>query len=131
MDRILIRNGSTIEEISHYVNEFTAPSKELTITDSTEIYIGKELPFNHLYFKFDSNTENSIASLMNIEYWDGSQFRDVANKIDETYLEGASFGQNGFVTWTPDKDYGWREEDTEQIAELDTVNYYSTSSTID
>jgi hypothetical protein len=77
------------------------------------------LPFNHFYLALGT-LKNSIAAEMFLEYWDGSQFRDVANKLDETM----ALFENNFVSWTPDKDYSWQPQDSTEIEEIKTVSYY-------
>ena len=123
MDRVLVKNGATVTDVTHFVSTYTDFSYEIDITDTTEIYIGKMLPFNHFYIHTET-VKNVVSSNMSLEYWDGSQFRDVASLTDETSDSAASLALNGFVSWVPDKAYRWQEEDSENIAELSTVNYY-------
>lgn len=123
--RVLYKSGSTITDITTGVKRYETGNESLAaLTASTDaIYIGQEHPFNHLFFRF--NTANADASNMTVKIYDGTEFVDVAELIDETSLAGASFGQSGYVTWQPDRDEaGWQWDDTDDITELNTVKIY-------
>ena len=44
---------------------------------------------------------NTIASILSINYWNGSAWTPVGNLIDNTSNNGASFGQSGTISWSP------------------------------
>lgn len=87
------------------------------------IYIGNNAPFNHFYLKMGS-TVNASNATISIEYWDGNNWHEVIETMDET--EG--FSQSGFITWVPDKNSAWQRSNTnqdgQQITGLTSLQIY-------
>jgi len=128
--RIIFSDDSTLEDITINANDYHSGSDDIAfVAADDKLFIGSYLPFNHLYIKMGSNV-NANASVMTIKYWDGSNFREVAELIDETKSSGATLAQSGFITFIPHKKYDWREEDTvdvednEEVTDLGSVKIY-------
>lgn len=66
------------------------------------IYVGSHLPFRGV--KVDMTAANGDASVLAVTYWDGSAWTDIA-PTDGTAAAGATFGQDGNVTWTVPTDW--------------------------
>lgn len=131
MENILIyKNNTTYTDFTKEVNNYYSNNANaIGITAAEDyLYIGSRMPLNHLFFKF--GTVNTASSVLTIAIWDGSNWRNVSKTYDETSLSGATFGQNGFITWVPNRTYGWGREDTqdssgnELITGLGDVNIY-------
>lgn len=121
INRILFSDNGTLSEWTPELINYKSGSKTFSyVTGQDAIYIGSLYPFNHQYFKFGA-TVNLVAATMSIKYWDGNEFVDVANILDETN----TFGQSGFITFTPDEDKLWCKENTEDITELDDIKIYN------
>jgi len=93
------------------------------------IYIGSDLPFNHVYLKFGTTVNSEASTISEVAYWSGNNdWRAAVEVIDETSVAGATFAQDGYISWVTDKDYSWREDDTnrnqQQVDGLTSVNIY-------
>lgn len=128
--RVIFKNNTTLTDFTVEANDYfnnNANSIDIVAADDY-MYFGSRYPFNHLYFKF--GTANATASVLTIAVWDGSNFTNVKEKFDETLSSGATFGQNGYITWVPDVQGGWSREDTasssgnEQVTGLGNVTIY-------
>lgn len=116
-------NGSISEFTSKVVNYKVDEYTFSYVAGQDYIYIGSDLPFNHFYIKMGS-VVNAITSVMSIQYWDGQDWEDVAEVVDET----EALSKSGFVTFTPDKRKQWQMESTNDqgntIADLSSVKIY-------
>ncbi len=122
--RFLYSDNGTISDYSVDLQNYFSGSQSFTfVADEDYFYIGARLPFNHLFFKVD--TANGNASVMRVAYWDSGSWRPAVEVIDETASSGVSLAQDGFVTWTPNKDYSFGREDTEDITALSSVYIYN------
>ena len=128
--RTLFSDNSTISDISVNANDYHTGADVIAMVSAEDkILIGSYFPFNHLYLKMGS-TVNALASVMTIKYWDGAEFRAVAELIDETKSSGATLAQSGFITFVPHKKHSWVKEDTvdiddnEEVTGLGTVKIY-------
>lgn len=128
--RVIFNDNATLTDYTSQCNDyFNNNANAFNYTSGQDyLYLGSKFPFNHLYFKF--GTANTAARSIVIHIWDGNSWRAVKETIDETKVGSASFAQNGFVTWVPDKNYGWAMEDTcdtngtEQITGFGTTTIY-------
>jgi hypothetical protein len=121
--RILYKDNNTINDWTTSLNNYNQGTETFSfVANEDAIYIGNIAPFNHFYIKLD--TPNTANTTMNLQYWSGTGFNDVAEIIDETN----GLTQEGFVTFTPDKNEGWVEQDTSgsggTIDELNAVEIY-------
>lgn len=126
--RILYSDNGTLTDYTTNLDNYHGGTHSFSFVASEDaIYIGSRLPFNHIYLKLGS-TVNAETSSMSISYWDSIDWRSAVEVIDETAVSGASLAQSGFVSWVPDKDYGWIREDTNyggiEITGLTSVEIY-------
>jgi hypothetical protein len=125
INRILYSDNGTLSEWTPELEKFQSGSQTFSLVSAEDaIYIGSLFPFNHKYFKMGATPNAETASIA-VKYWDGDEFVDVVNVVDETSVSGASLGQSGFITWTPDEDKLWSMEHTEDITELNTIKIYN------
>lgn len=67
-------------------------------SDNTHaLYVGATLPFRGV--KVDLTALNGDASVLTVKYWNGSAWADISD-TDGTISGGATFAQDGNVTWT-------------------------------
>ncbi len=129
LTRIVFSDNATLVDFSTSLGNYHSGTHvmDYTVTDDF-LFIGSLFPFNHFYMKFAA--VNSVAAAITVNYWDGSDWQAVAEVIDETSLAGASQGRSGFVTFVPDKNKRWTEEDTidssgnERITGLGSLKIY-------
>lgn len=68
-----------------------------TAANGDYLYVGSHLPFRGV--NVDVNNTNGNASVLAVDYWNGSAWADVS-ATDGTASGGATFAQDGNVTWT-------------------------------
>ena len=84
------------------------------------IYVGSWLPLNHKYI--DIETANSNSSVVSVEIWFDEEWVDALDEIDGAAVSGASFGQEGIIRWTTDREKGWTSElDSTDVTGLETA----------
>lgn len=66
------------------------------------LYVGSHLPFRGC--RVDVGNTNSNASVLTVKYWDGNSWEDISD-TDGTTSGGATFAQDGLVTWTIPADW--------------------------
>lgn len=118
-------NGSLTDYSLAAQNSDTIP---FAITAAEDyLYVGQYYPFNNLFFEIGT-TVNAAASVVSVEYWDGTAWRSAVDVIDATSVSGASLGRNGVIQWSPNKDYQWLvvqdTSDTTSPSELQTKTIY-------
>lgn len=109
-------------DLSQNANNWHSGTDTINLTTSDYIYIGQNLPFNHMYVRL--GTANTTASALSVDIWDGSTWRAAVDVIDGTSTGGATLGQDGFIEFTPSRLTAWGKEDTEYITGLTTLNIY-------
>ncbi len=120
MTRILFSDNGVLADISTALDDYKNGTKALTIKASEDcIYIGAYYPFNSKFFKM--SVVATVESIPSVKYWTGSNgWKDAVEVIDETN----GFKNNGFISWTPNRDNGWSREDTDDISELNSKMIY-------
>ena len=93
-------------EITKEVEKLDTTSCSMTYVAGNFIYIASDFPFNHLFIKMGT-VKNAIAVTMKIEYWDGSAWVQVVELRDHTN----GLFNDGFIEFTPHKQYLWSLED--------------------
>lgn len=130
-NRIIHDDNGTLVDLTKNLSEYNTGTGAIPIVASEDkLYIGSEFPFNHRFLAFDTaNTAVSVVS--DIEYWDGDEWKSVVEIIDESETSGgATFGQDGIISWTPNKNDVWARDDTvdsggtESITGLGDVTIY-------
>jgi hypothetical protein len=128
--RFIYSDNGTLKNYTEEINNYHSGETTITIVALDDaLYIGSVLPFNHLYFKMGT-TVNLNASLMTVSLWDGKEFNEVAELIDNTEVSGKTLAQSGFIEFVPDKQEGWSYEDTvntngvEKVTGLGSVKIY-------
>ena len=126
--RVLFSDNSTITDYTTELNRWDSNTKAPTIVAAEDaIYVGNYLPFNHFYLEI-GDTANAQASSVDVNLWDGTNWKDVAEVIDETASTGVTLAQSGWITWVTDRDNSWSREDTNHngatVPGLSTVDIY-------
>lgn len=121
--RIIYSDNGALSDFSANLNKYNATESEFSYTSGEDFfYIGSRLPFNSIYFKI--NASNTVQALMNIEVFDGQDWVQANEIIDET----EAFSKSGNVTFTPDRDKGWLRKDTntsgQTVNGLESVKIY-------
>ena len=110
--RIFFSDNSVLTDFSSSLNYYGGSGKAVTYTVAQDyIYIGQRSPFNHIYIKL-GDTVNAVTANMTAQYWDGKDWIDAVEIIDETSVSGKSLAQSGFISFVPNKDKAWEAEDT-------------------
>lgn len=130
--RIIFNDNGQHLDLTNALKDFRKETATLNIVASTDtIFIGSVLPFNH--FDVEISSLNTVNSSLQIRYWDGNSWEDVAEIIDGTktaFNSSATFAKSGTIEFTPSKDYSWAYDDTtnrngtENITGLGTTIIY-------
>lgn len=124
--RVIFSDNGTLSDLSVNLNNYHSGTGAIGVVAADDyIFIGSRYPFNSFYMAF--GTANTQASTLSIDYWDGNDWQDAVDVVDQT--EG--FTQDGLITFVPDKgESGWSLEDTvdrsgtEQVTGLGDVTIY-------
>jgi len=115
MNRVFINGTDVSDEITRY----RTSSTNFALSASDEIIFATDVPFNHFYFKF--GVLNASVISFTLEYWDSQQFRPMYEVVDLTN----GLTQDGFIEFTPDRDYSWAfESRSTDKTELNSFNVY-------
>ncbi len=94
-------NGVLSDKTIEAQNNDSIPLPIVAAEDA--IYIGQAFPFNN--FHIDMSTVNDAASSISIEYWN-KEWNQAVDILDETKLAGATFGEDGVIQFSPDRNVG-------------------------
>jgi len=130
-NRILFSDNGTLNDLSISLNDFRAQDETIAIVAAEDkLYFGSPLPFNHRWFEI-SSVNAATATVSKIEVWDGDEWQEVVDIIDQTAIAGVTLAQSGIISWVPDKEEGWVRDDTndtdnsaDPIEDLDSVIIY-------
>ena len=123
MDRFFHNDNASFVDLSYQLDDYRSSEETISyVSAEDKLYIGSRYPFNSKYLKV--STANAVSANLTVKYWDGNQFRDVVEIIDETAISGVPLAQSGHITFVPDKDYTWTREDTEDIPALSSITIY-------
>jgi hypothetical protein len=75
-----------------------------TFANGGAYFIGSHVPFRGIAV-VAGGTVNAVASVLTVEYWNGSVWTAVAGKSDGTAAAGATFGQTGNITFNVPTDW--------------------------
>lgn len=122
--RVFFKSGSTVSEITKKVNRYKEEAYAMTMTTSDYLYLSTDFPMNHFFIKLGS-VVNLITTDIDIEYWDGREWKSTVHINDYT----EAFKQTGFIEFTPDRDFSWAMDDTNgkgsnDITGLESITVY-------
>jgi hypothetical protein len=80
--RVFLSKSGVFEDITYEVSEFLELSETLELQANDYIYLATEAPFNSRYFHF--LTPNDVAVGFDVQIYDGNQWFDAVDLIDET-----------------------------------------------
>ncbi len=122
-NKILFSDNGTIQDISPTMNDYYSGTFRMSFVASEDaLYIGRTHPFNSFFLKSTANAEASNAT---VEVWNGNDWEDVVELIDNTSLNGVSLAQDGFFEFVPNKNTSWQREDTDTITDLTSKEIYN------
>lgn len=93
--------NSTEETANYSTPDAVQNSFALLTTDA--FYLGFHGQFASRYIQI--HTANNNASVMTVEYWDGSAWQAVDDLIDQTSVGGKTLAQSGFISWVNKDDW--------------------------
>lgn len=125
--RVFKESGGTFTDLS-LDNQEEAKTLTPNLSATDYLYIAQYFPFNNLFFRVGDTTQNAIVDSITIQYYDGTQWRDVVDQLDSTAVSGAPLGRTGVLQFSPNRDYGWMRisdsSDNNAPAEIQSLNIY-------
>lgn len=121
--RFIYSDNGSLSDFSQNLKKYKSGNNTFTLISAEDsLFIGQDVPFNHVYLKF--STPNVNTCNLSLSYWDGQEFHSAVEVVDET--DGMK--QDGFLSWVPDKNEQWDRESTnfdgESVTGLDTITIY-------
>lgn len=115
-------------DISVKVNEFRAVNYTFAYTAGQYLYVGSEMPFNHLHFELASGGANAVASAASVALWWNTAWVAAVDVVDQTTDAAGgtkSLAQSGRITWTCNIDSGWSQAvKASDVTGLSAFNIY-------
>ncbi len=114
-NRVLFLDGASFKDFSTALSNIHSETKVFDFASGDRLFIGSDLPFNHRYI--DVSVVNSTAATLTVEVWDGTDWIEAVDIIDETSVSGVPLAQSGILSWSIDKDEsGWNYDDTDEMS---------------
>lgn len=116
VNRTVFSDNGTLRDISTIVNKFDAETIVLPVVAAEDfLYIASDFPFNHRYFEVEE--PNDQVSAVTIEVWDGTNWIECEDVVDQTSVGGVALAQSGHISFRPNDDKGWDRESTNDEAD--------------
>lgn len=94
-----IRTIKNSTETTLETTTVSASTVAFALTTSDYLYVGHDKPFTTRYFALGTVNSNSIT--VSIDYWNGTAWTAVEDKVDQTL----GFTQSGFISWQNNSDW--------------------------
>lgn len=125
--RIIFSDNGSLVEITNEIAEYFTGSYVLPfVTAEDYLYCGSFFPFNHKWVKVD--VANTNVSSLQVDHWDGKEWKACVDIIDQTKVSGVALAQDGIISWVPEKKNSWDREDTnnegQTVTGLTSLNIY-------
>ena len=108
MQRVFFGDNGTLSD-----NTIEARSSDtidiVMVAAEDYIYIGSWDPMNSFFVEVD--TANTNDSVMSIQYWSNTAWKDAVDILDGTKAAGKTFAQTGIVQFIPDRDLDYFRSD--------------------
>lgn len=105
------------KEITKYLSRYDSSVYVMDLFNTEYIYMASDFPFNHFYVKM-GGVVNSVLATMKVEYYT-TGWTEAVEVRDETN----GFTQDGFVEFTPNRNFGWAQTVDSSEAGVSTVVY--------
>ena len=100
--RVWVDDNGTFNDVSLQLSDRASSVAFPLIAAEDKLYIAQQMPWNNIYFEF--GTPNAAVVSPTIEYWERTNWVPMVDILDGTQSSGASFGQNGVLKYSPDRD---------------------------
>ena len=115
MNRIIYADNTNLNDLSVSLNDYYSGITPFNFDYANDaLYFGTTLPFNHFYAEV-TTANTTVSSTISMSHWDGDEWKDCVEVLDETSLNGYTFGQSGYITFTSSKNNSWNRDDTDQM----------------
>lgn len=115
-NRIIWNDNSTLKDLSISLNNIFANDETIALVAADDkLYLGSDFPFNHRYFKVA--TANDQASVITAEIWNGSDWEDAVDVIDQTKDSTGAYtlSQSGIISWVLDRNKCWGNNSSTEL----------------
>ncbi len=106
INRRVTRTILNTTEITHLLTPPNGADYVIPLQTTDSLYIGYHGRFASRFIQV--SIPNAVASLMTVEYWNGTSWEDVDDFLDQTASGGKTLAQSGFISWQNKADWAAR-----------------------
>lgn len=122
-NRIIFSDNDVLSDISSQLNNIESQTSVIPVIALEDyLYVGSDLPFNHRYFSVGVSNVNS--SNVSVEVWNGNNWIDAVDVLDQTKVTGSTLSKSGIISWSLDQTDSWSIGNTEDITGLETLKIF-------
>src|SRR5262245_1918609 len=97
INRRITRVVLNTTEITDFLESANAANYVLPLLTTDALYLGYHGKFTARYFQVGVANPNTAE--LSVQYWDGSNWQDVDDLLDQTSLGGKTLSASGFISW--------------------------------
>jgi hypothetical protein len=123
--RIFWLDNTTLKDITISVTDYKSNSIVIDYKSATDyIFIGADMPFNHLYM--DLKVVNAESATASVDIWYSNAWESAVDIIDQTAVSGVPLAQSNYFTWNTNRLKSWdRELDSFDVTGLAGTKIYN------
>lgn len=92
-------------DVSLALNDFRSAAYVFAYATTSALYVGAEVPFNHLWI--DVSVANVVTAAAAVELWYANAWHAAVDIVDGTAAGGKSLAASGRLQWTPNRTSSW------------------------
>lgn len=124
--RVFTSDNGTLTDVTLALQDKDETVTLPNVAGDDYIYIAQELPFNGFFLNV--STVNDAASLLTLQYWDGTEWSSHVDLLDDTLASGVTLSKSGNVEFKPDREDTWTltsdSSETDAPTEIQSVELY-------
>lgn len=107
INRHITRTVKNSTETTAQTASLSSDTLAFNLATTDAFYIGFPYPFASRHIQV--STANTVASVLTVQYWDGTNWQAVDDLVDGTSTGGKTIAQSGFIAWQNKSD--WFKDD--------------------
>lgn len=103
INRAVTRTVLNSDEVTNKTAFQSVDTQAFNLQTTDSFYLGSTGKFSSRYF--DLKAPNGSASVLTVQYWNGSTWVDVDDLVDQTSQSGKTMYKSGFISWVNKTDW--------------------------